>query len=156
LFLDSFFLKNINLIKALINIGFIGQFIWILDFIFKILTGKYLFGVTSYIFENNFTWLIFIPIIAHFFSTLLALILTLKEKPNFISIGFSLIYLVIIYILTLIYTNPLSNINCIYEICGFETIILPFYTQIWPFFALLFIILPTYLLQVFIYKKQLK
>jgi len=139
------------IIKGIINIGLIFQFLWTIDFISKALFGFYLTGTTRYLFEGSFGWLIIIPVLIHIFSTNLALYFTYDSKPNIKALFYSLIYIIVIYGITLSFTSIETNINCVRTICGvsysFDT-----YTNYWPALAFFLIVIPTQLIQFVFYK----
>lgn len=147
LFAIAFFMRNINIIKALINIGFLGQFLWLIDFLAKTIFDVYLFGITDYIFTGEIGLLNLIPILAHILSTFLALLFTFREKTKKNVLFISVIYLFALFILTLIFTSSVNNINCIYQVCVYNNLTFAFYTYFWPLIVFLVVIFPTYLIQ---------
>lgn len=153
LFAFGFFSKNTDLIKGLINVGFLAQLVWSIDFLGRIFFGVHLFNITNYIFENpNSLWTL-LTIIIHLFATTLALYMTRTIKPTTKTLLYSIIYLITLYITTLLFTDPQNNINWIYEIGGFIGYSSSLYTLFWPFIVIIIVILPTQALQHYIYKK---
>lgn len=152
IFAFAFFYKRINIVKAIINIGFLAQFIWIYDFFFKIITGEYFLGITRYVFEDISELPILIPILIHLFGTTVAFYLTRKEKPTSRTLGYSFIYLLALYLITLKFSPPAENINCIYWACGFEDYSFKIYQILWPLIAFLILALPTHAIQWIVYK----
>ncbi|MCA9460218.1 MAG: hypothetical protein KC550_06745, partial [Nanoarchaeota archaeon] len=92
-FAFAFFLKKRNVIKGLINVGFLGQFAWTLDFLSKLLFDTYIFKVTQYVFESQNGLWVLLPIGIHMFSTNLALFFTYKRKPDIYTAFYSSIYI---------------------------------------------------------------
>lgn len=154
LFAISFYFNNHNMTKGLINIGFLAQLVWGLDFLSKLIFNTYIFNLTEYVFEKNSLWIL-LPISIHLFSTNVALYLTRKEEPNQKTLEYSMIYVIILYIVTLIFTNPANNINWIYKIEANINYSNTLYTIFWPIITLVFIILPTQKIQELIYLKTL-
>lgn len=150
-FAIAFFIRNMNLIKAFINVGFLIQFLWFLDFLFALLFDFYIIGMTNYVFEDLVGFTILIPILLHIFSTNVALIFTFKEKTNYVVLFYSFFYLSFLFFLTFLFTSPENNINCIYEICEFESLTFPFYTYLWVPVMFFLIILPTFYFQKLLY-----
>lgn len=152
----AFFIRNISLVKSLINVGFLIQFVWLIDFLIALLFSYYTLGITRYVFEDLSGLTIFIPILIHIFSTNVSLIFTFKEKTKDIVLIYSFIYLVLLYIFTLFFTSVENNINCIYEICSLEFLTPPFYTFFWIPIMFILIILPSYYLQKYLFYLYLR
>lgn len=140
----GFYLRNIKIINAIICVGLIPQFMWLIDF-FSSLLGFNLFGYSSYIFGQTkimgvITFLIHI-------STFIALIFTLnEEKIHIKSLIYASSYVVLIYFLTELFTPIESDINCIYNACNISWLNFSYYTNLWIPLIILIIIIPTYLL----------
>ncbi|MFW5704942.1 MAG: hypothetical protein ACOCXG_03780 [Nanoarchaeota archaeon] len=148
----GFFFKKFDIIKALINVGFLGQIFWTLDFVFKLFFDFYLFGITDYIFEDPNGVLVLIPILVHVAATNIALFFTYKKKPTMHVFLLSVIYVIFLYGVSLTYTLEGKNVNCVYENCiGFLNF--SFYTYFWPVLVTFLVVLPTHLLQILIYRK---
>ncbi|MFP4403690.1 MAG: hypothetical protein ACLFPJ_05035 [Candidatus Woesearchaeota archaeon] len=152
LFAIGFYIKNINFIKTLISIGFIFQIIWIFDFLSKLLFGSFIIGVTDYMFTDLALLAYLTSLLGHFFSTVLALILTYKYKPKKNILIYSFIYLIIILILTISFTSKSDNYNLTSHMVIFGEFTFPGYSFIWPILGMLFIVIPTYYFQIFLYK----
>ncbi|MFW6285681.1 MAG: hypothetical protein ACOC16_00760 [Nanoarchaeota archaeon] len=149
----AFLLKKINFIKGLINIGFLGQFIWTIDFLGIFLFNYSIFNMTAYVFENQNGLWVLLPIGIHIFATNIALLFTYDKKPNKYTLFYSLIYILFLYTLTLIFTNPQSNINWIFNIGGTINYTHSLYTNSWPLIVFFVLALPTQLIQYLIYKN---
>jgi uncharacterized integral membrane protein len=152
----AFLFRKKDFIKGLINVGFIAQFLWTLDFLSRLLTGNYIFKVTQYIFEEQLGAYILIPIGIHMLSINLALFLSYKRKPKLKTLLYSLVYIILLFAITLTYTLPERNVNCIQEICGIPQYTFPSYTFFWPAIVFFVIVLPTHGLQYLIYKLHKK
>ncbi len=151
-FAFAFFTKNKNLIKGFINVGFLGQFVWTIDFLSRIFLGYNLFNMTNYVFDNpNGLWVL-LPIGIHIFSTNLALYFTYKKKPNIYSAFYSLLYITFLYAGTITYTLTSRNVNCIFEICGFQELTFSNYSNFWPILTFFLVAIPTQGIQYFLYK----
>lgn len=148
-FAIAFFIRSVSLIKAFINVGFLIQFLWLVDFLVALIFDIYAIGMTRYVFEDLVGFYVLVPILIHIFSTNVAFIFTFKEKTKNIVLFYSFIYLVFLFIFTFIFTSPENNINCIYEICEFEDLTFNFYTYFWIPLMFIFIIFPTFYLQRF-------
>ncbi len=151
-FAFGFFLGKRDIIKGLINVGFLGQFAWTLDFLGRIFFNTHIFKMTAYVFDNpNGLWVL-LPIGIHMFSTNLALYYTYKKKPNLLVAFYSLLYIMFLYSGTLTYTLPGNNVNCVQEICGFTELTFESYSHLWPIIVFFLIAMPTQAIQYGIYK----
>ncbi len=151
----AFLSRNIDIIKGFISVGFIAHGLWTFDFLGKLLFNKFIFGYSEYIFGADGLELL-VPVLIHMFSITTAFLLTLREKTNKKVLLYALAYLVLLHGITIAYTIPEDNINCIQEICGFENITLPYYSLFWSPLVFIIMVLPVYLLQVLIYNKFYK
>ncbi len=147
----AFLLGKDDLIKGLVNVGFIAQFAWTLDLLFKLMFDTYLFGVCSYVFEESTGFWILIPIGIHVFATNFALILTANVKPGKMTLFYSSVYLLVLYGASLIYTMPSENVNCVHYLCGFPELKTDWYNYLWTVITFCFIVLPTQGIQYLVY-----
>ncbi|MCA9497504.1 MAG: hypothetical protein KC589_11280, partial [Nanoarchaeota archaeon] len=155
-FAFAFFLGKKDVIKGLINVGFLGQFFWTLDFLSKLIFNSYIFKVTNYIFEaDNGMWVL-VPIGIHVFATNLAFLFTYKKKPTIYTAFYSLIYIIFLYAGTLTYTLAERNVNCIMQICGATSLTFNNYTNFWPIIAFFLVAMPTQGIQYLVYKLTKK
>lgn len=145
----SFFLKKSNWVKSIVNFGLIPQFFFLLDFFYVLFTRESLFGIIPNLFELNFFYTLS-TLLIHL-SSVLAFILTYKEKPQKLNYFYSIILIFFVYLLTLIFSSSNENFNYVY--INFLPFTIPYYTFFWPILAFLLLILPTQLFQEFIYKK---
>lgn len=139
--------KKYNYLKALINIGFLIQFGWILDFFSKLIFDYYLFGSTFYIFENLLSFSSLISILIHTTTLIPLFFIIKKEKTNEKSLYYSIIYLIFIFLLTILFTNPLYDINCVFNACQINFLQINYFTWIYLPLTIISIILPTYFIQ---------
>ncbi|MDA3855907.1 MAG: hypothetical protein PF569_06600 [Candidatus Woesearchaeota archaeon] len=151
IFAFAFFFRKKNVIKALINVGFIAQFLWTLDFLSKLIFNVYIFKVTRYVFEDIHGIYVLIPILIHVLSTNMAFYFTYKKKPTLKILFYSLVYLIFLYAMTLTYTDPARNINCVYEICGTTQLTFASYTYFWPIIVFFGIVIPSHGIQYLFY-----
>ena len=148
LFSIAFFFKQYQVVKGLIGVGLIPQILWILDLSLYAIFSFQLFGFTQYFFELESIIQMISVLIIHIFSSLLAFLFTISIKPNKNSLFISLVYIFLLQIITLMFTDPTLNINCVQEICGLENFTPPLYP--YYFFILTFVVmvLPAYVLQI--------
>ncbi|MFP4401966.1 MAG: hypothetical protein ACLFPL_01940 [Candidatus Nanoarchaeia archaeon] len=147
----AFFTKQYQIVKGLISVGLISQLLWIIDLslgYFEII----LFGFTSYVFELESLLSVVSILFIHVFSTLLALMFTIHIQPTRKSLYVSFIYLILLQIITLTLTPEFENINCVYEICGVESLTPPFFSLLWSILTFIVMIIPAFFIQIGIFK----
>jgi hypothetical protein len=151
-FAFGFFLKKRNVIKGLINVGFLGQFAWTLDFLGKIFFDIHIFKMTAYVFEGERGLWVLLPLGIHILSTNLALYITRKRRPEMLTLLYSSIYMLFLYGGTLTYTLVERNVNCVHLLCGATDATFSHYTILWPILVFCIVILPTQGIQYLVYK----
>lgn len=156
LFGIAFFIRNINLIKSLISIGLTIQIIWIIDYLGKLFLGIYIIGETTYMFNGMDIFSYTTSIFEHFFSSILALVIVYKYKPKKEIFIYAFIYLIIILILTLIFSSESQNYNLVYNLKIFNEFTFPGYSFVWIFMTMILIVIPTYYLQIILYRLNIK
>jgi len=143
-----------DITKSLINIGILAQLAWTLDFSSKLIFNTYIFHVTTYIFEQPNTLQITISILIHFTTLIPAFLLTRKYKTKPKTIYYSLLYITMLYALTLLFTTPSNDINCVFNACSLSPAIANQLPQLYLPIAMILLILPTHLLQKLLSKKE--
>lgn len=108
--------KKAWLIETQLNILLIPIILWVLDFFFFLFIGEPLFGITDYFFAER-SLLFQIISLEHFFSVPLGLysLSKIKKKPIKLSWLFSIIQLIIIFILTRVIDVNEVNVNWVFE-----------------------------------------
>lgn len=155
LFALGFLIKDKNLVHGLINVGLIGQTVWLVDFLFEFVFGVALFSLASYIFtDERPIFILLIPVVAHIFSTMLALYLIRKEEISRKSLIYSFGYIAVLFLITRIFTLRYLNVNCVYDLCIIpEMFEIPFYPMVWFIVTIIVVIIPSYYFQKIITKK---
>lgn len=152
----AFFLKKRDIIKGLINVGFLGQFAWTLDFLGKLLFNVHIFNMTGYVFTSEKGFWVLLPIIIHIFATNIALYFSRKKKPTIKTLFYSMLYLMFLFGATLTYTDPQRNVNCIYALCGAVDLTFNNYTNFWLVLVFFLVVLPTQGIQYLLYRYSTK
>lgn len=144
----AFLLKDEQLVKGFINIGFIPQLISSFSLFYAIFLGIDIVGFADILNYSNFY--IIVSFLLHLLPLNIALLFTYKIKTEKKSLLYSFIILIIMFILTLIFTSPIKNINYVYnsDFLGFTP---HYYTLIWVVLAFVILVLPTYLIQKLLY-----
>ncbi len=111
-------LNNSTLVKSQLYILAIPDLIWTIDLIYYLLNGRSFLGIIDYLFLPGhilpkivtLQHIITVPIM--FYS----LILFKNEKTE--SWKISIFQVMLVFILTKIFTSQEANINCVYNLCG--------------------------------------
>ena len=162
----SFLFHKYNIAWAVCLVSFIPQLIWMIDFFVMLLFNIDLWGYTFYMFQidthdvMDITFFLehAVSVIFHLFVANIALIFLLRRKIlNIYGIVIALIYIGILYVLTILFVdrNYYENTNCVYENCAFSIFdILPDYVYflIWPLLVMILAVIPTYILVKLWYK----
>jgi hypothetical protein len=146
----AFFMKNNQMIKGLINIGFITQVAALIGGSIFLLTGLDLFGFGN-ILNNMKIFQVGVFLFVHAYSTSLALFSTYKTEIKPLSLIYSLAFLSFMFISSTLFTPFASNINYVFYLPTLSNFI-PFYSYLWIILTFCLIVLPTYLLQRWLYK----
>ncbi|MBS3074672.1 hypothetical protein J4447_04470 [Candidatus Pacearchaeota archaeon] len=135
-------IRNIPLIKSQMYILLIPDVIWVIDFLVRLLSGRSFLGIVDYFFrETN----VLVKIVSLQHVYLLPLVIAavfLIGKPirtNNKGVLISVIEITFIYLTTLIFTSPSSNVNCVYRFCSESPWTNPFYPLIWYSAALIMV-----------------
>jgi hypothetical protein len=109
--------RSSYLIGSQFNIIFIPYLFWNIDFFHMLFTGNSLWGITDYFFTARHTISQLISL-QHIFTipiSLLAIYLIKLKRKDFWK--FSAIQVTIFFFLVRIFTNPDSNVNCVFKNC---------------------------------------
>ncbi len=145
----AFFLEKEHLAKAVINFGLIFQISFIIHYIHSIIAGT--LG-EELIFSPFFNFIYLFATILFHLSTTFALFLTYKIKPSMKTVNYSILVVVVIYLISLVFTPISSNINLVHVPWNIIPFIIPYYIYLWPTLAILFLVLPIQSFQYFLYK----
>jgi hypothetical protein len=149
LLIIGYYFDWIQFTKSLINIGFIAQNLFVIDILFNFILGHSLFGFSTKLFESGHLQ-IFFSFLIHIFPLNLAFIHTYKIKNKFSSLVYSFIFLSLIYIMTLYLSNPLQDINYVFN--PGANLNIPYYSELWIPIVFIVVVIPTYFLQLFVYE----
>ncbi len=143
--------KKDYLIVSQLNILAIPMIIWTSDFLYVLIFGGSLFGITNYFFEqssiSNFISL------QHLFTLPFSLLVLgfIKMKRNDYW-KLSLIQAIVFYLVIYLFVPVENNINCVFKFCGdIQTNFL--YPVIWFVVVFAIIFLTNWILSKFFYKK---
>jgi len=130
--------KNSLLLQSQINILLIPQMIWSIDFFYRLFTGQTFWGITDYFFLQGGLSQKIVSI-QHIYTVPLTLyMLSLIKINKKDAWKYSFIQITVIFFLSLFFTNPNKNVNCVFKSC------LPFiqtnsYYHYFVWFAIVFV-----------------
>lgn len=153
LFLIGFMTESDQFIKGLIHIGLIPQFVTALILIYGFVFRKDVIGVNEYIKSGKFH--VVVELLTHIVPVNLALLLTYNIMPEKESLIYSLIILIIMFVLTILIAPKKDNINLIYNTDLSDNnsklrIRLPAHTVLWIVYSFILAAL-TFLIELYIY-----
>tara|TARA_Y100000310_G_scaffold185433_1_gene185515 strand:+ start:2954 stop:3589 length:636 start_codon:yes stop_codon:yes gene_type:complete len=150
--------KDGKLIAAQLNIVAAYLLAWNIDFFYQFITGKPLWGVTDYFFGELLVLARLISI-EHFFLLPLGLYLLYEIKLEKGHLKLAILEGTLIYVLTIILTDPKFNVNCAFKSCVPFIPTNSFYQIIWYALTLITIIIVAFIINkvpAFHEKKQTK
>ena len=148
LFAFAFFTDNKHFAKGIINVGLFAQMIYLSLFIYRLASGVTLYSIAP---ESTNLFYNVSSIILHS-STFFAVLLTYRTKPTRKTLLYSLLILFGMYITTLLFTNPEYGINYVYNSRALLPFTIPYYVYLWIPITFAVVVLPTQLIQYWIYK----
>lgn len=147
--------KSSSLIASQLAIIFIPYIFWNLDFFHQLITKESLFGITDYFFApGNISGKIIA--LQHIFNIPLSLyamnMIGLKSKLFPIT---SFLQVFVVFFISRQITNPVQNVNCVYQNCANFTFGLPYIAE-WFIAQFLMISITSWFLVKVFYKKDKK
>jgi hypothetical protein len=145
-------LRSRFLLTAELCIALIPETLWSIDFLWKLFLNKYFIGITQYMFEQKFNFVILINL-EHLLIVplgLVALRYLCMDKNGWRG---SLIHVLVLLVVGFI-AGPTYNINCVFKSCIpiFEN--LGNYTILWPIIVFTMIFLSSIILDLFNFRKD--
>ncbi len=115
-------IRSSRLIGSQVNILAIPLLIWDIDFVYRLIMGEPLFGITDYLFVGSLFSLPNLISMQHLFTIPLAIYaMYLIKVKEFDFWKISVIQVIVFYFLVLLFTPSEPNINCVYVNClGFN------------------------------------
>jgi len=148
LFAAFFFFNRLDLVKSLVSISIIPQWIYLVGLIYGVFSNHYVFIEST---EHLFSLYFISSTFVHFTSTF-ALIFSFKYKPEVKQLKYTFILIILIYLMTLIFTSPDYYANYVYSSHDVVDFKIPYHTQLWPISVFILVALPGYLIQLVFYK----
>lgn len=152
LILIGLYLNYNQFLKALINIGLISHILIVIDLIVLLIFNYSLSGIAESVLRTG-KLDIFVFILLHSFTIIPLLYFNYKIEPKQRCVLYSFIFILILHIITINFARLELNVNSSFNCPSFVCSILPlpFYKWFYPFYFLLILIIPTYIIQLLIY-----
>ena len=144
----AFFFKKYHIVKGIVNIGLFPQLIYMSGFIVRIFFGISFLDETEILLTYD-TLMIFLSILFHL-ATVIAFAWTYKIKPTKETLAYSLLGLVLIYLVMLFFTTPADDINYVFSLSNFFGV--DAFSVFWIPITFLLVVLPTQGFQYLIYR----
>lgn len=158
---SALFLSGIGILRkdgvmvvSQLNILLIPLIIWNIDFFYFIIVGRPLLGITNYFFVSGLS-LGKVLTLQHVITIPLTLFcLYLIKVMERCAWKLSLIQIFIFYFLSLLLTDPLQNVNCVFRFCG-QISPIPLYPLAWFGGFVVMILVSNYILfEIFLGEKD--
>jgi hypothetical protein len=112
------FFKNYFLIVLQLNIVFIPILIWNVDFFYRLISGRFLFGFTKYIFDGGINSVGNFISLSHLIILPLAIFFLYNYKIKRKDLWkFSFLEVGIFFFMSFFLTSPELNTNCVFDSC---------------------------------------
>lgn len=147
IFAAGFFLRQDDIVKGMLNIGFFPQILFLFGAFMMFFFNMDVFGVGLNLAHLNL-WFIASSIVLHL-SLIGAYFLNYEAKPTYKSLIYSFAFLVIMYFIAISHTPMAENVNYVFV---FDHIGFVDFTYMYIPLAFFIVILPTYFFQVFMQK----
>ncbi len=144
------------LVFAELCLGLLPEAYWSIDFISKLLTGKFLFGTTAYMFNNGSFDLVHLYSLQHLLFVPMALLALfwLGGPIKKAWIG-SVVHMGILFFVSRLF--PVKyNLNCVFNSSFLPVQFTKYYQIIWPIIILINIFLVYFVFMKFFKKKTIK
>lgn len=133
LYAYAYYKGHRQMVIGILQVGIVIQMLWLIGFMSHIL-GFEGITITSYMFEGSFNYAKIIALMVHMLLPIGTLWFVRKEKPRLVSLLYSAVYCVTMYISVIVSTPIEENVNCVFTPC---TSLLPKwgYAVLWPIYT---------------------
>ena len=138
--------RNPRWITAELNLGMIPQILWGIDYLGYIFTGKFIWGITQYMFVENYAASTYYISLQHFVLAPMALYALYKiGKPTMRDWKLTMVHIIVMVVLIFSLTSAEYNVNCVYKnaCVPYLSETIPFWPIVWTAIVLFVIVLPT-------------
>lgn len=136
----AFLFGRIQIVKGLTDVGIVAQLLWVIDFLAHLVFHVSFFHITDYVFTSGLSSQNITTIIVHVTTPLVAIGWSYRIAPRRISIVYSFLYIIALYLATVLLTPAADNINYIFHGFDFQGLMQPLdpllsssaYIFLWP------------------------
>lgn len=130
LYFFAFYFKRPQVVIGIMQVGLVVQVLWLFDFIGHLL-GINILNAADYMFIGNFGYVKVVTLLVHIIIPISVLHWIGGIKPRVFSLVYSALYICLLFIITLNFSPPEKNINCVFGPC---VSFIPswHYTFFWP------------------------
>lgn len=144
----AFFMRKDEIVKGIVNIGLFPQMLYIASFIVRVFFGiPFLDNIEVVLMHNSFV--IFSAVFVHS-ATLIAFVFTYKVRPRGRDLGYSLLGLILIYVVVSVFTAPVDSFNYVFLLSNFFGI--DALSIFWVPLTFLIVVIPTFWFQCLVWR----
>lgn len=108
--------RSARWLSAELSIALIPQLLWCLDFVSYLVFGRFIWGITEYMFLEDYAFSTYLVSLQHFVLVPLALYALCKiGRPSLRDWRLSLVHLSVLAVITVLFTASQYNVNCVFE-----------------------------------------
>ena len=145
-----FLLRKDDAVRGFVNIGLIPQIIFIFGIFYKLFFDVSLLGAATDSLPLS-TFYVASTLFIHT-SSIIALIIVRKRKPSRKTLLYSLLFLIVMYFMTLGFTSPEGFVNYVYAQGSLFDFDIPYYTYLWIPLTFIIVVLPTHIIQYIVWR----
>lgn len=130
LYFFAFYFRRSQAVIGIMQVGLVVQLLWLVDFIAHLL-GINILNAADYMFVGDFGYVKIITLLIHLVIPISVLHWIGGIRPRLSSLGYSAVYICLLFSITLTLSPPEKNINCVFGPC---VSFIPswHYTFFWP------------------------
>lgn len=133
LYMIAFALRRTQMVIGLMCVGIVIQLLWLVDFIGH-LFGINIMNAADYMFVGSFDYIKIVTLVVHMLIPGAVLYWIGGIQPKVHALGYAFLYIVPVYILTLLFSTRPENINCVFAPCA-AFVPHAVYVALWPVYA---------------------
>ena len=138
----AFLYKSRVWISAELSIALIPELLWSIDFLGKLITGEFILGTTEYMFNINYSPLLYYLSLSHLFVAPIALVVLWYLGGAVKAWKQACMHGVVLLFFSFAFMNG-HNLNCFRESCvPFITVSGITYQVLWPILFFIFVVIP--------------
>ena len=129
----AFYSGNVDFIRGINLVGLLPQLLWVSDFLSH-LVGFDLSRTADYVFVEGFTFPNDVSVLLHMTVPFIAIIYLYHIRPHPKALYYSALYIIGLYVATLSGTNPIDDMNCVFNACSQYQF--AYHAYLWPLYML--------------------